>query len=128
MQLKTIPITLHPNFTKVAALILGYTLWLFVSSYQWVSHEYTIPVCFYQTNARTIQAPETIKIKITGPRNHMHFFNHQQLAMHIDLSAYQDGNHEILLDHTNLFLPEPLKLIELIPSVISLQIQTNPKT
>lgn len=127
MLLKTIPITLHPNFTKIAALILGYTLWIFIANYQWISHEYTVPVCFYQTHERTIQAPETIQIKVTGPRSHMHYLNHRQLAIHVDLSSYKDGDHEILLDEANLFLPEPLKLVELIPSVISLHIQTNSK-
>ena len=67
MHSKTIPVILHPNFTKIAAVLLGYTIWLFGSSYQWVSKEYTLPLCFYQNNERIIQAPESVIVKILGP-------------------------------------------------------------
>ncbi|OGB86464.1 hypothetical protein A3J41_02810 [candidate division TM6 bacterium RIFCSPHIGHO2_12_FULL_38_8] len=124
MQHKTIPLILHPNFTKITALILGYTIWLFGSNYQWVTREYSIPVCFIEEH-RNIQAPETIKIKISGPRNQMHYLHPDELAMNLDVSDLTDGKHEIILNPSNLFLPESLKLIELVPATIFLNIQTN---
>jgi YbbR domain-containing protein len=130
MPLKTRAVILHPNSTKCAALILGYSIWFFASSYQWVAKDFSVPVCFYQdeTMQRQIQAPETVRIKITGPRRYMHYVNPASLALNIDATKLNDGTHEIFLHETNLFLPEPLKLVELDPSVISCSIQQVPKT
>ena len=125
---KTMPLLLHPNFTKIAALLLGYFIWFFASSQQWVVREYTIPICFYQTEQRMIQAPESVMVKISGPRAQMFHLNHLDLAVHVDATGYQDGDHELLLHASNLFLPETLKLVELIPSFISFNIQSNSKT
>lgn len=125
MQNKTVPLIVHPNFTKITALLLGYTIWLFGSNYQWITQRYTIPICFSQENERTIQAPESVSIKISGPRNQMHHLNHTDLAVHIDTSSLKDGNHEIMLSSSNLFLPETLKLVELIPATISCNIQST---
>ncbi len=128
MVQKTIPIISHPNFTKFTALILGYSLWFFTATYQWQSKTYTIPICFHQSTNQQIQSIETVMIKIYGPRNYIHFINPKDLAIHVDVSNFTNGTHTIYLDDANLFLPEALKLIELIPSAISLHIQTNQKT
>ena len=128
MLRKTMPLLLHPNFTKLAALVLGYCIWFFASTQQWVVREYTVPLCFYQTDQRVIQAPESVTLKISGPRSEMFHLNHLDLAMHVDATGYSDGDHEILLNGSNLFLPETLKLVELIPSCISFNIQANSKT
>lgn len=125
MLRKTIPFILHPNFTKLASLILGYSIWFFAATHQWVCQEYTVPVCFYPTEQRIVTAPESIKLKISGPRSEIFHLNTIDLAMHINIADYQDGDHKVLLNSSNLFLPETLKLVELIPSYISCNIQSN---
>lgn len=127
MQHKAIPLIAHPNFTRLAALVLGYSVWFFASGYQWSQREYTVPICFYQTQGRAIQAPESVIIKISGPHKEMFHLDPTQLAIHIDLTNYQDGEHEILLNAANLFLPETLKMVELIPSFISFKIESISK-
>ncbi len=124
MQQKTIPIILHPNFTRITAIFFGYCIWFFASNCVWVTKEISIPICFYQTKNRIIQAPEYATIKITGPRNQMHHLNMSDLAINLDIADLQDGNHEIILNSSNLFLPETLKLVELIPAVIVCNILT----
>lgn len=124
MHNKTIPLIVHPNFTKIAALILGYTIWLFGSNYQWVNKQYLIPICFSKNSEQTIQAPEFVTIKISGPRNQMYYLHPSELAIHLDISEFKNGDHEIVLNPSNLFLPESLKLVELIPATISCNIQT----
>ncbi len=121
---KTIPIILHPNFTRCAAIFFGYTIWFFSSNFCFVHKKITIPICFYQTTDRIIQAPELVTIQIYGPRHQLHHLNSSELAMHVDVSNFKDGNHEILLSSANLFLPETLKLVELIPAAISCNIST----
>jgi YbbR domain-containing protein len=116
------PIILHQNFTKIAAILIGYSIWFFITNFTWTTVEYQVPVCFYHTEQQTIQAPETVLAKITGPSSMMHQLHQQNLGLHIDISKYSTGKHEILLYDANLFLPEPLKLIELIPATIFLNI------
>lgn len=126
MNNKTIPLIVHPNFTKIAALFMGYSIWLFGSNYQWVNKQYTIPVCFSCAETeKVIQAPETVIVKISGPRNQMHHLKPAEMAIHIDAHDLKDGNHEIMLTSANLFLPETLKLVELIPATISCNIHTT---
>lgn len=127
MITKIMPIILHKNSTKVMALALGYGAWFFCAGYQWVTKEYTVPICFYETDNRDIESIQEVVIKISGNRKEMHHVRSSDLAIHIDTSIYSDGKHEILLNSTNLFLPESLKLVELIPSFISLNIQSNSK-
>lgn len=127
MVQKTIPIIYHPNFTKFTALILGYSLWFFIATYQWDYATYTIPICFHQNINQQILSAETVMIKLYGPRHQMRFINPKNLAIHVDVTNFTYETHTIFLDDTNLFLPEPLKLVELIPSAISLQIQPNSK-
>jgi YbbR domain-containing protein len=128
MHSKTVPLIIHPNFTKITALFLGYTIWLFCSNYQWVSMQYTVPVCFFHNEQQILQAPESVMIKIFGPRNQMHNLHRDELAIHLDVSDLKDGTHEIMLEASNLFLPETLKLVELIPATISCTIQTTQTT
>lgn len=125
MEQKAIPIILHPNFTRVVSVLLGYTIWIFASNFTWVSKEISVPICFYQNVDRHIQAPEFVLIKITGPRNQMHHIKVSELAMHVDISDLKEGDHEIMLNPANLFLPETLKLVELIPATISCNISTT---
>ena len=78
-----------------------------------------------QNTDRKIQAPEFALIKIVGPRNQMHHLKLSELALHVDVSDFKDGDHEIILNSSNLFLPETLKLVELIPAAISCNISTT---
>ncbi|HSW76576.1 MAG TPA: hypothetical protein VLG50_06000 [Candidatus Saccharimonadales bacterium] len=97
-------------------------LWFFASQYQWTTRQYTVPLCFYQNQERTISAPETVTIQISGPRKAMYQFNPAQSAVHVDASHFAQGDHEILLNRENLFLPDAIKLVNLIPSHIAIHI------
>ncbi|MBP7854836.1 hypothetical protein KAZ82_02735 [Candidatus Babeliales bacterium] len=125
MLSKTMPIVLNQNFTKFSAIFIAYLIWYFIASFQWITYSFDIPVCFYQTHNHFIQAPETIRITITGPRKYMPYLNKKSLAYNIDLSSYQSGEHQIILEESNLFLPEPLKLIELYPTIITITIDES---
>ncbi|MCX5924095.1 MAG: hypothetical protein NTZ68_01570 [Candidatus Dependentiae bacterium] len=103
-------------------------LWFFVSQYQWTTIDQNVPLCFYQNqdqSSRTILAPDNVMIKISGPRKEIYQFDPLQSAVHIDASSFDDGNHEIQLSRENLFLPDSVKLVQLIPSHISIQISAK---
>jgi len=123
---KTLPLILHPHFTKLASIFIGYMLWAFIAQFQSTTNMQTIPLCFYQSDEqRTIIAPDSVIISISGQRKDIYNFNASESAMHIDLSAYENGSHRIQLTKENLFLPDTLKLIHLVPAHISIKISSN---
>ena len=124
---KATAVIVHPNFTKFSALTLGYFIWFFSAHHQYITRSFTIPICFYQTQQRTVQAPQETTITIAGHRSDIYRLKAQELAIHIDASSYPDGDHEILINSSNLFLPDTLKLVELVPSMISFNIQSISK-
>jgi hypothetical protein len=126
---KTIPLILHPHFTKISSFFIGYMLWAFVAQFQLTTTNKVVPICFYQNSDqsinRTIIAPDSAMISITGNRKDIYEFNSSQSAIHLDLSQYCDGDHEIQLVRENLFLPDSLKLVHLVPAHISIKISSN---
>lgn len=126
---KTLPLILHPHFIKISSVFIGYMLWAFMAQFQWTTTIQTVPLCFYQDNSQSVQktiiAPDSIMITIVGPRKEMYQFNPTESAVHIDVSQYSDGNHVIQLSKENLFLPDNLKLVHLVPAHISIKISSN---
>jgi hypothetical protein len=136
---KTIPLILHPHFTKISSVCIGYMLWAFIAQFQWTTTIQKVPLCFYQNNEQTIEkqvqgqtmndrailAPDFVMISVYGQRKDIYFFNASESALHIDLSSYSNGTHEIQLSKENLFLPDTLKLIHLVPAHISIKISSN---
>jgi len=120
-----VTIILHQKTTKISALILGYLTWFFIAQYQNVTHSYIIPICFYNDENIEIIAPQSIKIKIQGHRLDIFKLHQQDLAIHLDATSFHNGINEIILNKENLFLPETLKLINLIPSYISINVTSK---
>lgn len=73
----------------------------------------------------SIIAPTQATITITGSRSDVSIFNPSENAIHVDTSNYQPGKHNLQLSRENLFLPDSLKLVQLIPSNISINIDTE---
>ena len=130
MLKKTIPLILHPHFTKIASLLIGYMFWFFISQYHWTTIQHVVPLCFYHSTeqiiTKNIQAPDTIMIIATGPRKDIYHYSLTDNPIHIDIAPYQkNGTYEIQLSKENLFLPDALKLVQLIPNHIVITISSN---
>lgn len=116
-------ILLHHNFIKLAACVIGYSLWAFIVQYQTLTVNKQIPLCFYQTDAKQqISAPDHVKVMISGKRKDLYHYNPENSALHLDASGYKVGSHQVQLTAENLFLPDSLKLVQLIPSDIALEV------
>lgn len=116
-------IALHHNFIKVASSIIGFTLWTFIAQQQVITVNTKLPVCFYQLDDKLeLDAPEYINVTISGKRKELHAFNPEENAFHLNAQEYKVGTHELPLSHQNLFLPEGIKLVQLKPAHITLQI------
>lgn len=111
-------------FIKINACLIGYGLWILFSQHQIITTRVQAPVCFYQTSDdTTIIAPDTIDLIITASKKTLQRFDAYNSAIHLDASNFRSGNNHILLQKENLFLPDEINLVSLIPSSIQIQLQ-----
>lgn len=113
----------HPHITKICSIILAYSIWFCVAQHQLISQTYQAPIYFYDAATKNIQAPDSIQITLQGPRKELYNFKSHHASIHLDGSKLTAGNQEIILTRENLFLPDTLKLVDLLPSHISIQVQ-----
>jgi len=115
---------LSRHFIKINACIVGYGIWIIFSQYQIISHTMQIPLCFYKVDDnQIIIAPDNIIIDISAPRKILQKFDAYNSAIHIDASTLDLGNNHVMLVKENLFLPDEINLINLIPSHVQIQLQ-----
>ena len=108
---------------KIHALILGFFVWFVISQNHVVSITKQVPLSFYNQPKNTqLYAPDTVVLSSFGPKSHLNQVFHHDYAVHIDLSLYQPGVHEIELTEEDIFLPPTVKLLQLKPSLIQIKI------
>jgi len=102
-------------FLKATSLILGFLLWSTISDLfprrVWLA----VPVCFYNTESRTIRAPETINIELTGARAHIKQINRDTFALHIDAHSLHPGDNLLTITQDLLLLPPAISVATVIP-------------
>jgi hypothetical protein len=112
----------HPHITKICSIILAYSIWFCVAQHQLISQTYQAPIYFYDATTKKIHAPDFVQITLQGSRKELYSFKAHHASIHLDGSKLIDGNQEIILTRENLFLPDTLKLVDLLPSHISIQV------
>lgn len=117
----------HRHVTKFYSIILGYCIWFCIAQHQTSTQTYQAPIYFYDTPTELIIAPSAIEITVQGHRKDLYKFKKEQAEIHLDGSKFKEGKQEIVLGRENLFLPETLKLIDLVPTHISIQIDYSKK-
>ncbi len=111
-------------FIKINACLLGYGLWVLLSQHQIITTTIQAPVCFYKiSDDTTIIAPDTINLTIRASKKVLQRFDAYNSAIHLDASNLELGNNYILLEKENLFLPDEINLVNLIPSSLQIQLQ-----
>lgn len=102
---------------KIFALVIGYHLWLMVSSLVPAHRWLEVPLCFYATPQDiTIQAPETIRLALAGSRTDLYHLDTKILAVHIDSHALTPGSHTLTLSQEQLLLPRTVHVAHWSPS------------
>lgn len=111
-------------FIKINACLIGYGLWMLFSQHQIITNKFQAPLCFFKVAENsTVIAPDTIDIIVTGSKKTLQKFDVYNSAIHLDASNFEEGNNHILLQKENLFLPDEINLVSLIPSTIQIQLQ-----
>jgi hypothetical protein len=115
--------TILNNLTiKIFSLIIGYCLWSFLGSIYLQTNTVHIPICFYNVpNNRDISAqPETITIQLRGKRSDLKQCS--DLALHINAQSLTVGQHKIIPEDDQLFLPKTVNMVHYKPLTINLQV------
>ncbi len=115
---------LHAFALKCCALIFGYTLWHTISEPYKIETMLEVPLSFYNTNTITVQAPESVRIKVYASRKQL-FKAAQSAAIHYDASLLQQGTQVITLASGHIFLPESVSLLHSIPTKIKVTVAST---
>ncbi|MBP6869513.1 hypothetical protein KBC04_01390 [Candidatus Babeliales bacterium] len=115
---------LSRHFIKINACLIGYGLWILLSQHQIITSKIKAPLCFYKIPENiSIIAPDTVDLVISSQKRNLQNFDAYNSAIHLDASTLTLGNNDILLQKENLFLPDEINLINLVPSSIQIQLQ-----
>lgn len=115
--------TLLNNFSlKLIAFIIGYGLWILMSAEHTTTVYMTVPVSFYNVKGYTIDAPETVNVRLHGKRNDLYTLSHK-LAFHIDGNTLAVGKQSLFFESSLLFLPDTVTLIESIPKESTIEVR-----
>lgn len=111
---------------KIVSCILGYTFWFIFGHAQTIKTELTVPLCFYGASQNvSIQAPETVRIELSGKRTIMQSIELENIAVHINAQELAAGSNPIAITQESLFLPDSIKLIHYSPAQIVVTVQHN---
>lgn len=107
-----------PIFLKATSLIIGFLLWNTINHLFTYSTWVTVPVCFYNAEAKQIDAPESLTIELTGKRAQIRHINQEALAAHIDAGNLSLGTHKLTVTSEHLLLPPSISVTTVIPHTI----------
>jgi YbbR domain-containing protein len=109
--------------TKIVALILATVLWLYVTNEQNPSVEVTYQVPLEVRNVLedivVLDVPETVKVKLKGPRNLIAGVRAQDIKAYVDVRGLSEGKHTV---QVGIALPHAMETMEVNPDKISLQL------
>lgn len=104
---------------KVISLIMGFTFWFTWSDKQATKCRVDVPLCVYNVpESAHFDAPETVKIELSGKLEDLYNLDLNTLAVHIDGSTLHEGNNQCVIQDDQLLVPDAIKMIHCTPSNI----------
>ena len=102
---------------KIMSLLIGASIWHFLSTTTLRDIRVTIPLVFYNVPVnQTIAAPETVTVNLRATRESLQYVQFESMAAHVNFSDLVPGKQRITLSHETLFLPNTIKLVHYYPS------------
>lgn len=116
----------NKNITpKIFAIILAVVLWLYVMNEQNPPIESSFTIPLEVRNAATSyvvdDVPESVRIKVRGPRSIVAGVLTRDLKAYVDVKGLNEGRHSIKVAAT---LPSSLELVEINPDKVPLRIDS----
>jgi len=98
---------------------MGFTFWFIWSEKQTTSCRVDVPLCVYNVpETANFDAPETVKIELSGKLKDLYDLDLNNLAIHIDGASLREGSNQCIVKNEQLFVPEAIKMIHCTPSNI----------
>jgi hypothetical protein len=111
---------------KLFSLILGYVCWSIISETRTDDVWMDIPVCFYQAENNTqIEAPEMVKVRLTGKRPQLRTLDTNKTAVHIDTRNLSDGEQIIALSEHHIMVPDNVQVTGWAPTHMNIKVKKN---
>ncbi|HWR44441.1 CdaR family protein [Sporomusa sp.] len=115
------------NFTpKILAIILAIVLWLYVMNEQNPPIESSFTIPLEVRNAATsyvvVDAPDTVRVKIRGPRSIVAGVLNKDLKAYIDVKGLTEGRHNLKVSAA---LPSSLEVVEVNPDTVQFKLDTT---
>jgi len=108
---------------KILAIIMAIVLWMYVMNEQNPPFESSFIIPLEVRNVATdyvlLDAPETVKVKIRGPRNMVAGVRTKDLKAFVDAKGLSEGSHNITV---NVVIPSSLELVEITPDKVQLRL------
>jgi len=111
---------------KVVSFIIAYGFWHIASQARPIDIWLDVPVCFYTVpRAFTLDAPEKIRINLSGRRVDLYGLDTKNLGVHINGATLHAGANMVEISNRTLFLPERIKLINYSPLNASINVRAQ---
>ena len=108
---------------KIFALILATALWMYVMNEQNppIEVSFTIPIEVRNLSSglMLIDAPETVRVKVKGPRSVIAGVTAKDIQCYVDLKDLNEGRHTVKVNTT---IPQMLELVEVNPDKAAVRI------
>jgi YbbR domain-containing protein len=111
---------------KILAIILAIVLWLYVINEQNPPIESSFTIPLEVRNAATsyvvVDAPDSVRVKIRGPRSIVAGVLNKDLKAYIDIKGLTEGRHNIKV---SAVIPSSLELVEVNPDKVQFKLDTT---
>lgn len=114
---------------KTTAVILGYTLWAYVSNDCIIEKTYQIPVAWYNIpETYVLDGPSTITVKLRAKRSRLAMVAPKMLALHMNAACLAKQENRINPHTGLLFLPETITVVQYEPLYLTIHVQEGSPT
>jgi diadenylate cyclase len=110
---------------KLAAFALVVAAWLFLASQQEVEITFSAPVRFDNIPADVQpgqRAAREVELKLSGRQNEIKALASRRLPVHVNLRGLGPGKHRIGLSGKNVDLPAGVKIVQIVPQNIEVDL------
>lgn len=115
------PHLLNTLSLSILSLVLGYALWQAMSQPYKLDATFSVPLSFYNTDNKTLEAPENVTIGLHGTRKDLYTIL-PNLALHYDAAQLSKGKNTLKITHENLFLPNSVLLLHYLPTEVTVNL------
>ena len=100
---------------KISAIVIAFFFWSQLTVLHQQTMTITIPLCFFNQEQISLDAPETVSITLRGKKADLAQLHTSELAIHIDATKLEKGKNGIMITNKDIFLPESISVVHYYP-------------